>query len=334
MADEFNFNGLRDPNADKGPKGDKGDKGDPGEAGADGVQGIQGPRGIQGAIGPAGPTGPTGTQGETGPAGPAGPQGKQGVAGPAGAKGDIGPAGPIGPQGTKGEPGASAYEVAVNSGYNGTQEAWLASLKGAQGPRGIQGSKGDAATDQTPQRTTWSTLELNQDVNESASYIDFHTANLGNDYDTRIISTGGTKGSNGIGTLNFKASAVSWNDKQLATRDDVQSTVTSVIDTNVATAVKDTQSVNNPPSWYFTNYPLRVLTEFKQLASIGVTAAMLPPSQTSTYGLLTTKVPFPDSSGGFPVQEVDITQSARPAKLIRKGISTSSWSAWELMTTG
>ena len=44
-----------------------------------------------------------------------------------------------------GPEGKSAYEVAVEEGYVGTEEEWLASLVGPQGPQGIQGETGEAA---------------------------------------------------------------------------------------------------------------------------------------------------------------------------------------------
>ena len=44
-----------------------------------------------------------------------------------------------------GPEGKSAYEVAVEEGYTGTEEEWLASLVGPQGAQGIQGETGDAA---------------------------------------------------------------------------------------------------------------------------------------------------------------------------------------------
>ena len=44
-----------------------------------------------------------------------------------------------------GPQGKSAYEVAVDEGYVGTEEEWLASLVGPQGQQGIQGETGDAA---------------------------------------------------------------------------------------------------------------------------------------------------------------------------------------------
>lgn len=41
--------------------------------------------------------------------------------------------------------GKSAYEIAVDDGYIGSEEEWLASLKGEQGIQGIQGEKGEPA---------------------------------------------------------------------------------------------------------------------------------------------------------------------------------------------
>ena len=45
----------------------------------------------------------------------------------------------------KGEDGKSAYEIAVEHGFSGTESEWLASLKGdkgEKGERGIQGERG------------------------------------------------------------------------------------------------------------------------------------------------------------------------------------------------
>jgi hypothetical protein len=39
--------------------------------------------------------------------------------------------------------GASAYEVALANGFEGTSEEWEVSLKGAKGDQGLQGEKGD-----------------------------------------------------------------------------------------------------------------------------------------------------------------------------------------------
>ena len=51
--------------------------------------------------------------------------------------------GEVGPQGPQGEPGLSAYLVAVDNGFVGSQQEWLASLKGEQGERGLAGPKGE-----------------------------------------------------------------------------------------------------------------------------------------------------------------------------------------------
>ena len=45
--------------------------------------------------------------------------------------------------GEKGDPGASAYEIAVQNGFTGTEAEWLASLKGEQGEDGIKGNTGE-----------------------------------------------------------------------------------------------------------------------------------------------------------------------------------------------
>ena len=47
----------------------------------------------------------------------------------------------------QGATGASAYEIAVEHGFKGSEEEWLASLKGQDGQQGIDGKDGkDGAT--------------------------------------------------------------------------------------------------------------------------------------------------------------------------------------------
>ena len=48
----------------------------------------------------------------------------------------------IEPYWAKGDPGKSAYEIAVEHGFVGTEEEWLASLHGATGAQGQQGEQG------------------------------------------------------------------------------------------------------------------------------------------------------------------------------------------------
>lgn len=71
--------------------------------------------------------GPKGDKGDTGEKGDIGPQGIQGVPGPQGAAGDTGA------NGADGKDGKSAYDIAVENGYVGTEQEWLDSLKGKQG---------------------------------------------------------------------------------------------------------------------------------------------------------------------------------------------------------
>lgn len=49
-----------------------------------------------------------------------------------------------GAEGQKGDPGSSAYQVAVDAGFIGTQAQWIASLKGAKGDTGSTGPAGAA----------------------------------------------------------------------------------------------------------------------------------------------------------------------------------------------
>lgn len=95
-------------------------QGDPGADGVDGVDGIDGIDGIDGSDGPKGDTGNPGADG------------------------------------VDGADGDSAYQVAVNNGFVGTEQQWLDSLVGptgatgadstVPGPQGIQGETGPAGT--------------------------------------------------------------------------------------------------------------------------------------------------------------------------------------------
>lgn len=88
-------------------KGEKGDKGDKGETGEQGVKGDKGDKGEQGE------------------------QGQQGIQG---VKGDTGATG------ANGQDGKSAYQIALDNGFVGTQAEWLASLKGDKGDTGASGA--------------------------------------------------------------------------------------------------------------------------------------------------------------------------------------------------
>lgn len=56
--------------------------------------------------------------------------------------GEAGPVGPQGPAGVDGKDGKSAYRIAVENGFIGTEAQWLASLEGADGTNGVDGTNG------------------------------------------------------------------------------------------------------------------------------------------------------------------------------------------------
>ena len=61
------------------------------------------------------------------------------LSGSQGIKGDTGKTGDKGVKGKTGEQGLSAYQVAVNAGFRGSVDEWLASLVGAKGDTGEKG---------------------------------------------------------------------------------------------------------------------------------------------------------------------------------------------------
>lgn len=83
-----------------------------------------------------------GDKGDTGEPGAAGEKGEPGEKGDTGAAGKDGRDGTDGAAGRDGANGASAYEIAVQHGYSGTETAWLESLHGADGAKGDTGASG------------------------------------------------------------------------------------------------------------------------------------------------------------------------------------------------
>ena len=83
-----------------------------------------------------------------------GAPGPQGLRGLQGVQGDTGLTGPMGPAGPSGADGKSAYEVAIDNGFIGTEQEWLDSLVGPQGPAG-NGDNSNPKTWVTPGETTY-----------------------------------------------------------------------------------------------------------------------------------------------------------------------------------
>jgi hypothetical protein len=89
-------------------------------------------------------------------------------------------------------------------------------------------------------------------------------------------------------------------------------------DSITSTVSKTYQNDNQPPSWYMTNYPRQVVTEFKYSNIIG-----LPKNE--TYCTLETTVPWNDKSGGYPKQRAQMAGKV----YYRIGISESEWGIWK-----
>lgn len=160
---------ARGEQGERGLRGERGEQGERGLPGERGIQGLQGAQGIQGLPGVKGDTGERGAQGERGLQGLQGArglQGERGLPGADGAKGDKGEQGERGLTGAKGDkgsdglngkdglPGAkgvdgkdgkSAYQIAVEQGFAGSEAAWLASLKGEKGDKGDAGGSAGQA---------------------------------------------------------------------------------------------------------------------------------------------------------------------------------------------
>lgn len=76
--------------------------------------------------------------------------------------------------GPKGDPGESAYEVAVANGFTGTEDQWLASLKGtpgSDGSDGVDGSPGTPGTPGNPGASAYSIAVANGFVGTEAAWI-------------------------------------------------------------------------------------------------------------------------------------------------------------------
>lgn len=109
------------------------------------------------------------------------------------------------------------------------------------------------------------------------------------------------------------------------TPDAIQSTVKGQTENIVGNAVKDvveikdTRNFNNPPSWYYENYPFRTVREFKNREVLGL------PFNGEYYAQLTTNVPWNDLSGGYVVQEALYVGKT----YTRYGnADVASWSPW------
>ena len=124
--------------------------------------------------------------------------GGEGGPGAQGEPGPQGPEGPAGQDGKDGEDGKSAYQIAVDNGFVGTEAEWLDSLQGADGapgadsivpgPEGPEGPQGPPGEDGTPaDLTDYFTKEETEaliptNVSELANDAGYVSGNQGLDY--------------------------------------------------------------------------------------------------------------------------------------------------------
>lgn len=88
-----------------------------------------------------------------------------------GDKGDTGASGRDGANGADGVDGKSAYDIALDNGFVGTESEWLESLKGTDGANGTDGKDGaNGADGYTPVKGTdyWTA----EDIADIQSYVD------------------------------------------------------------------------------------------------------------------------------------------------------------------
>ena len=139
LGDDDTGQPARGEQGERGLRGERGEQGERGLPGERGIQGLQGAQGIQGLPGVKGDTGERGEQGERGLTGAKGDKGSDGLDGKDGLPGA---------KGVDGKDGKSAYQIAVEQGFAGSEAAWLLSLKGEKGEKGDPGS-GGSGTDTT-----------------------------------------------------------------------------------------------------------------------------------------------------------------------------------------
>lgn len=81
----------------------------------------------------------------------------------------------------------------------------------------------------------------------------------------------------------------------------------------------DTRDANEDPQWYIDTHWRGVVWEFKRLSSVGFT------SPAAMYGAMQTIIPWPNSTGGLPLQNI----YENGVRWTRIASSTTTWGRWE-----
>lgn len=315
-----------------------GDKGEQGIPGLQGIQGEKGDRGIQG---------PTGPQGKQGPQGVKGTDGKNGTSSYFHIK--------YSNDGGKTFTANNGETVGIYIGtYVDNTEADSTSiskytwqrLQGAQGPKGDRGIKG---TDGTNGKTSYLHIayansadgKTGFDVSNSSGklYIGQYTDFTPNDSTnpasyswTKIKGEQGPQGVKGAtgpqgpqgkqGTTGPTGPTGPQGKQGIQGNTGPQGKQGTTGPTGPkgdGLDVKDTRGTNQPPSWYFANYPRTSVAEFKSCSVIGL-------SGNGNYCYLLTVVPWGDAGGGYPKQTAKVEGTGK--EFWRVGTSQSAWSKW------
>lgn len=198
---EYSYIDLKGEKGDQGIQGIQGIQGEKGDQGMQGIQGKKGDQGIQGIQGEKGDKGDTGEQGIQGIQGEQGIRGEQGIQGIQGEKGDTGKGLiiiesfkdindlPLNPElgdaylvnnelylylskgwvncgELSGLDGKSAYQIAIDNGFIGTENEWLNSLKGKDGT-----FKDILDDENVSSEKTWSSKKIQDDIVELINAI-------------------------------------------------------------------------------------------------------------------------------------------------------------------
>ncbi|RSO25924.1 TipJ family phage tail tip protein [Acinetobacter pittii] len=168
------------------------------------------------------------------------------------------------------------------------------------------------------------------------------TANALSSLDTRVTSAEGkiTSQGNSITSLNNSITSINGTlaskadssaltnlaNRVTATENSITSQGSSITSLNSSVngllkdiEVTDTRSTNQPPSWYWANYPKRIVREFKSASTLGLTGM-------GTYVSLETYVYWTDASGGPIIQIARGTGSKLTAE--RRSTGASTWGVW------
>ncbi len=171
-----------------------------GPAGADGINGTNGTDGVDGADGADGLSAFEVWKAETGNTTATVSDYLAAIKGADGADGADGANGTNGTDGADGVDGKSAYQIAVDNGYLGSESDWLASLKGADGADGADGTNGTNGTDGADGLSAFEVWKA-ETGNTTATVSDYLAAIKGADGADGADGANGTNGTDGADGL-------------------------------------------------------------------------------------------------------------------------------------